>query len=197
MLKSLTFKCPDCEQLFRTIQDKEDPPPRFCPHCAYDSQGGDPMAEGVAMPHIGRPIKGIVDDQYRQMEQGSIDRANMAMEEFGLDTAAANELKITNQKDGLREGDTSFVPVNNEVSRAIDQAPPGQFGFQGGAAQGIGYSASVATGPLPNAGGRTAALLREKHRQFTSTAGHTGATTSSNPALETTNPGYKTRVPNW
>jgi hypothetical protein len=197
MLKSLTFKCPDCEQLFRTIQDKTDPPPRFCPHCAYDSRGGEQMAEGVSMPHIGRPIRGIVDGQYRAMEQGSIDRAQMAMEEFGLDTAAANELKITNQKDGLREGDTSNIAVNNEVSRMIDQAPPGQFGFSGGAAQGLGYSASVPTGPLPNAGGRTAAMLREKHRQFTSTAGHAGATSSSNPALETTNPLYKARVNNW
>lgn len=197
MLKSLTFKCPDCAELFRTIQDREDPPPRFCPHCAYDSLGTEPMAEGVASPHIGRPIRGIVDKQYRDMEQGSIDRANMAMEEFGLDTAAANEMKLTNMRDGLREGDTSFVPVNNEVSRALDAAPPGQFGFQGGAAQGIGYSANVATGPLPNAGARAAAMVRQKHASFTATAGHTGATTSSNPALETTNPGYKTRVSKW
>lgn len=197
MLKSISFLCPECSNIFKTIQDREDPPPRFCPHCAFDSQGGEPMAESVAMPHIGRPIRGIVDNQYRAMEQGSIDRANMAMEEFGLDTAAANELKLTNMKDGLREGDTSFIPVNNEVSRALDAAPPGQFGFSGGAAQGLGYSASVPTGPLPNAGGRTAALLRRKHAEFTATAGHVGATTSSNPALETANPGYKTRVNNW
>jgi len=196
MLKSISFLCPECTNTFKTIMDREDPPPRFCPYCGYDSEGVEPMAESVAMPHIGRPIKAIVDNQYRDMEQGSIDRANIAMEEFGLDTAAANELKITNQKDGLREGDTSFVPVNNEVSRAIDAAPQ-QFGFSGGAQQGLGYSASVPTGPLPNAGGRTAALLREKHRQFTASAGHVGATSSSNPALETTSPLYKTRVPNW
>jgi hypothetical protein len=196
VLKSLTFLCPECSGTFRTIQDREDPPPRFCPHCAYDSQGTEPMAEGVAMPHIGKPIKGIVDGQYRDMEAGSIERANIAMEEFGLDTAAANELKITNQKDGLREGDTSNIAVNNEVSRMVE-ANPNQFGFAGGAQQGLGYSASVPTGPLPNAGGRTAALLREKHRQFTSSAGHIGATSSSNPALETTNPLYRTRVPNW
>lgn len=197
MLKSLTFKCPVCEELFKTIQDNQDPPPRYCPHCGHDSEAGEAMAEGVSMPHIGRPIKGIVDRQYRQMEQGSIDRAQMAQEEFGLDTEAANAMKITDQKDGLREGDTSFVPVNNEVSRALDQAPPGQFGFQGGAAQGLGYSASVATGPLPNAGARTAALLRQQHAKFTSTAGHAGATTSSAPALETDSPGYRKRVPNW
>jgi hypothetical protein len=197
VLKSISFLCPACENTFKTIQDREDPPPRYCPFCGYDSEGAELMAESVAMPHIGKPIKNVVDDGYRAMEQGSIDRANMAMEEFGLDTAAANEMKLTNMKDGLREGDTSFIPVNNEVSRAIDQAPPGSFGFQGGAATGLGYSASVATGPLPNAGGRTAALLREKHREFTSTAGHTGATTSSSPALETTSPLYKTRVPNW
>jgi hypothetical protein len=196
MLKSLTFLCPHCEGTFKTIMDNRDPPPRFCPHCAYDSQGGEQMAEGVAMPHIGRPIKDVVDNQYRAMEQGSIDRAEMAMEEFGLDREAANEMKITNQRDGLREGDTSFIPVNNEVSRMVD-ANPNQFGFNGGAAQGIGYSQSVSVGPLPNAGARTAALLREKHRQFTSTAGHTGATTSSNPALETANPSYKTRVSSW
>jgi hypothetical protein len=197
MLKSISFLCPQCTNTFKTIMDREDPPPRFCPYCGYDSQGVEPMTETVAMPHIGRPIKAIVDNQFREMEQGSIDRANIAMEEFGLDTAAANELKITNMKDGLREGDTSNIPVNNEVSRAMESAPQGAFGFEGGAAQGLGYSASVATGPLPNAGGRTAALLREKHRQFTSTAGHVGATTSSNPALETTSPLYKTRVNNW
>jgi hypothetical protein len=197
VLKSISFLCPACTNTFKTIQDREDPPPRFCPFCGYDSEGDELMTESVAAPHIGRPIKGIVDGQYRAMEQGSIDRANMAMDEFGLDTAAANEMKITNQKDGLREGDTSFIPVNNEVSRAIDHAPPGQFGFSGGAAQGLGYSASVATGPMPNAGGRTAAMVREKHRQFTSMAGHSGATSSSNPALETTQPGYKARVNNW
>lgn len=197
MLKSITLLCPDCGGTFRTYLDTAtEPMPRYCALCGFDTQGGQALAEGVASPHLQRPIKNVVDHQYRDMEAGAEFRAEMAKEKFGLDTESANALKMTDMKDGLREGDTSNIPVNNEVSRQIDAAPQ-HFGFQGGAAQGMGYSASVPTGLFPNAGGRTAARLRAGHAKMMGNAGHAGAVTSSAPALETDQPNYRRRVRDW
>ena len=132
---------------------------------------------------------------YRAMEEGANFRAEMAREN-GVDDAGANSLKITDMKTGLREGDTADIPVTNDVTRqmdAINARAPGTVGFQG-SDKGIAYSEAVGTGPHPNAGARAMVTLRSKHREFTSSAGHAGATSSDIPALETQSPGYKRRV---
>jgi hypothetical protein len=168
-----------------------DPLPRYCPHCGFDSEGDD-MEPAVTSPHIGLPIRNTVDTLHRDMEAGAEFRAQMAQEQFGLDTADANAMKIGDMKDGLRAGDTSDVPVNNDITRVMAAAPPGMFGFQGD--QGVGYSGTVATGPFPNMGARTQKAVREAHVVNTADPRHVGTKTSYQPAEETKSPNYRVRV---
>ena len=194
-----TYLCPGTDahpaHQFRYLHHPNvdaDPLPRFCGVCGFDSEGAEPE-QAVTAPHIAMPIKATVDNMYRAMEEGSEHRANMAMEQFGLNSSEVSMMKITDMKDNLRSGDTSDMSVNNSVSQTmqqIEQARPGTVGFAGGANNGVGYSQ---TGH-GNHGLRAMAQLRGQHAAFTGAAGHAGATTSSMPALETTNPGYRRRV---
>ena len=133
---------------------------------------------------------------YREMEAGAEHRANIAMEQFGLDSGEAAVMKITDMRDGLREGDASDVPVSNAVTQVMEQAPPGVFGFQDGE-RGLGYSQVAHDTPIlaeRNPGARTQQMLRKAHAANTGNIGHAGATTSTMPALETVQPGYRRRV---
>ena len=168
-----------------------DPLPRYCGTCGYDSEGEEPEP-AVTSPHIALPIKTTVDTLHRDMEAGADFRAAMAREQFGLDAEDVAPMKLGDMKDSLRPGDTSDVPVNNDISRLMAAAPPGYFGFQGG--QGVGYSEPVSTGPFPNMGARTQKAVREAHVANTADPRHVGHKTSSVPALETTQPGYRVRV---
>lgn len=168
-----------------------DPLPRFCAHCGFDSEGEE-MEPALTTPHIGKPIRQVVDNMHREMEAGAEHRANLAMEHHGMDSADAAVMKMTDMKDHLHEGDISAVEVKNDITKVMEAAPPGMFGFQG--AQGLGYSGPVAEGPFPNAGARTQAALRKQHANYTSASGMAGAATSSLPALETVAPGYRRRV---
>lgn len=200
MTKLSRYKCPGCEGEFEYMHHpnpKDDPAPRFCPLCGMDSQAEDSdyQAPTPTAPSLRSNREKSANATYRAMEEGSNFRAEMAREN-GLDTDAANGLKITDMKTNLREGDTADVAVNNEVTKqmdAINARAPGTVGFQG-AESGIAYSQTVATGPHPNAGARAMVNLRSEHRKFTAGAGHAGATSSDAPALETQSPAYKRRV---
>jgi hypothetical protein len=167
-----------------------DPVPRFCGVCGYDSRGKI-RKQALTSPPIQKPVLKSVDSVYRGMEEGAEFRATMAKEQFGLSDEDVSIMKMTNQKDGLRAGDTSDMPVVNEVSKLMDVAPQAT-GFQGAA--GLGYSGTVSQGPFPNVGAHAQAGLRKRHAAFTSTSGMVGAASSSLPALETTQPGYRKRV---
>jgi hypothetical protein len=168
-----------------------DPVPRYCPKCGFDSEDEEPT-EAITSPHIALSIKGVVDNMHKEMEAGADFRAAMARDQFGLDAEDVAPMKFGDMKDGLRPGDTSDVPVQNDISRLMTAAPPGMFGFQGG--QGVGYSGPVSEGPFPNMGARTQKEVREAHVANTADPRHVGHKTSSVPALETTQPGYRVRV---
>jgi hypothetical protein len=204
MTKAYTFACPgNPDQRNPSLRAphqfthlahpslEHDPVPRYCPKCGLDSEDEEPIP-AVTSPHIALSIKGVVDNLHREMEAGAEFRAQKAQEQFGLDTADANSMKLGDMKDGLRAGDTSDVPVQNDISRLMTAAPPGMFGFQGG--QGVGYSGPVSQGPFPNMGARTQKAVREAHVANTADPRHVGHKTSSVPALETTQPGYRVRV---
>lgn len=190
------YQCPSCLHEFPYDHHpsiEADPCPRYCARCGFDSQGEFDAA--LVMPHIGRQIRNIVDDQHRAMEDGAAFRAEMAREQFGLDQDQANAMKMTNMKDGLREGDTSDMPVSNDITRVMDAAPQGMFGFQGAA--GVGYSGAVSEGQYPNAGARAMQVVRAQHGQRAAQVAnhhHTATVTSSLPAREVEAPGYRRRV---
>jgi len=190
-LKSITYQCPSCEGAFRVLLDlAREPPPRFCNLCGFDTESE--LPEGLAMPHLGKSIRGVVDKLNRDMEKGAEFRADIARAQFGLDAEDVSIMKQTNMKDGLRQGDTSNIEVKNDITRVMDMAPPGLVGFNGAA--GLGYSDPVSSGPFPNAGARAQALVRQMHAINTADPRHLGTKLSSIPALETQQPGYRVRV---
>lgn len=171
---------------------EEDPPPRFCPRCGRDSLKS-VRRRALVTPKIQKPIKASVDNLHREMEAGAEFRAQVAQEQFGLTADEAAAIKITDSKDSLRAGETSDAPVNNAISQVMELPGAQQvFGFQGGA--GAGYSGTVPTGPYPNAGAHAMSALRQSHAQHVAGSGMVGAATSSLPALETLQPGYRRRV---
>lgn len=190
-----TLSCPSCSGEFdHFFMKSDDPYPRFCSLCGFDTQA--PVGKGrrrkklAAMPSAPR-IEGSgarknVDGYYRAVEEGGEHRANVA-ESMGLSSEDARTLKVTDMRDNMREGDIAEKPVVNDVTMAMDrinQIRPGSVGFQANGAQ---YSGEVQGGPFPNAGARTMQGLRRAHSGG-------GFTTSSLPALETLQPGYKARA---
>ena len=190
-----TYECPACEKSFEIFHmSNDEPPPRYCVHCAYDTHAEDApaMTEPLAAPHIARSIGKSVDATYRADEEGSNFRADYAQQVLGLDKEAADSLRITDMRDNTKPGEAAIVPVVNPVSQFMD-ANQSAVGFQGGAVNYQAYSEQVRTGPAPNAGRRAQIDVRKHHQQLTS-VGHKGTTMSDVPALETQMPGYQPRV---
>lgn len=182
MTKSVVYACPKCSGQFSYLHHpnpEQDPAPRFCPLCGFDTQADE--SSGLA-PAITAPA--LMSARTR-----SIDGHMTAMEESSYQHAAATgepSLKMTDMRTNLREGDITAMPVNNDISRMID-ANPGRFGFQGGQQQAVEYSQTAHTGYAPNAGVRALNALRSGHAA-------SGGVTTSLPALETQQPGYRSRV---
>jgi hypothetical protein len=106
---------------------------------------------------------------------------------MGASSAEAAGLKITNMRDGLREGDTANVPVKNSVTELMAQAPQASVGHVS-QQQAIEYSGFVSRGPVPNAGARNIQALRNLHSTMER------QTVTDVPALETQSPLYQRRV---
>ena len=184
MARMKTYQCPACEGRFQFMHHPSDePPPRYCPLCGNDCEEGDTLGETLSTPHLSSEKARSVDGYYRATEEAADHRATMAESVFGLDKAEADQLRITNMRDNLREGDTTIAPVNNPVSQLVD-ANPSTFGFQQQA--GLAYSAGVSQGPFPNAGARALNTVRAMH-------GAAGHTVTDRPALEMMQPGYRRR----
>lgn len=190
------YRCPACTRQFDYDHHPSiaaDPLPGECPYrdCGYSTVDVQP---GIVSPHLAtKTIVGSVDNVTRGMEEGAEIRAQMAMEMGGMDSGEAAQLRMTNQRDNLRAGDTSDIPVNNAVTQHMAQAPTGSVGFQSG---GLGYSQSVSQGPYPNAGLRAMLDVRSKHDRLAGavTGGVGSGFATDRPALETLQPGYKRRA---
>jgi hypothetical protein len=99
------------EHTFELMQERSEGPPRYCPRCGRVVARSAPRPAKIAIG--GAAITKSVDSTYRLLEDTSAQRA-----------AAANnpQLKITNMKDHLREGDSAaFMPVN-DVTRFMAKA---------------------------------------------------------------------------
>lgn len=190
------YRCPECSGIFvfdhhPSIEADPLPDGAACPHCHFVPESEYPAA--VVAPHIGRPIRATVDNLNRDMESGAAFRSQIAQEKLGLSSEDARAMLETNSRDYLREGETSDIPVNNLVTRAID-ANPQAYGWQGGNNQGAALSQTVQSGPFPNAGLRAMQQIRNVHPVLVASTGHAAVATSSMPALETQQPGYRPRI---
>lgn len=144
----IRIRCLECRERF--LWDSNQGWPTHCPIC-QEFIGVD-ETKAVAAPMISYSSKRRPDMLYRDLEQKSEVRAQLAAEQLGVSVNEVSHLKTTDIKDGMREGDTAFIPVVNEVSKSMDQAPQ-HTGFSAGAAQ-LGIQASRGTnqGPFPRAG---------------------------------------------
>lgn len=188
------YRCSSCSGIFEydhhpSVAADPLPTDEPCPHCG--AMPGDEPA--VVAPHIAGRIVKVVDTLHRDMADGEQFRANLAREQFGLDADEARAMVATNSLDNLREGDSSNIPVNNQVTQVM-AANPQAFGFSGGAAQGAALSPQVQSGLYPNAGARAMQQLRAIHPAMVASSGHKTLATSSLPALETQAAGYRPRV---
>lgn len=186
MAVTFIYSCPGTHEhpphqfRFCHIPDRErDPLPRYCAVCSYDSQA-ETFTREMSAPHIEKSIRRAGDATFRQMEGQAEERMDMAAEMTGMDRGEFNDLKITDIKDNLREGDTADVTVNNDVSRAIE-ADTTNYGFRpqlapmAGGGGGhvpdalgntpLGYSSMTTQGPHAYAGAKAATMVGNYHRK--------------------------------
>lgn len=177
----MKIKCSECRKAFPW--DIAKGWPKHCPECGvYCGTDG---KDEVVMPFIRSAKTGANDKLYRDMERGSEVRAQAAADLLGVPASEVSDIKITNMKDNMREGDDAAITPANPVSQFM-AANPGTTGFRGG--QGVEYSGAVQSGPHPNAGAKTRTALHDFHAKLTQ-----GAGVSERPANETMQPGYRRR----
>ncbi len=153
----IKLRCPDCAQTFKWPGDQAWP--EFCPHCrAPVSQGTDE----IAMPFI-RSAKTKANDQlYRQMETASEQRAQEAASMLNVPVSDVADLKMTNMRDGMKQGDTAFIPVQNDVTRAMDNPNMAQVQQQA-----MAYAANTRVGPEVGHANYTQTMITREHARRT------------------------------
>lgn len=169
----IVIRCMVCREKFPwdMVQDGS---PEYCPKCGeyIGTEGKDE----VVLPFISSAKNLGADRVYKDMEQKSELRAQLAAEQSGLSASEVSHLKITNMNDRQRQGDIAAMPVNNEVSRMMASAPPGTVGF--GSQYAIQMSAMSQQGPVPNAGSNFIHnVLKPQHGQ------RYGVPITENPSL--------------
>lgn len=138
------IRCGLCREAFPWELDSGYP--ETC-RCCGGFIGVPPDAPEVAAPYISTAQKrGTADAVYRDMEQKSEMRAQLAAEAAGVSVAEMSHLKMTNMKDNLREGDTAQTNSLNPTQTQMDR----QATF--GSTAGLAAAQGTRTGPLPNAG---------------------------------------------
>jgi len=124
--------------------------PTHC-ECCKQFIGIPADAPELATPYISTQQKrGNTDAIYRDMENKSVARAQMAAADAGVSASEMSHMKMTDMKDGLREGDSAAANSLTQTQKVMEA----QSSFGGGNAKAMAIAASsgTRTGPLPNAG---------------------------------------------
>jgi hypothetical protein len=119
----MILRCPSCAQKFKVELSC---PPRYCPLCGYDSAEDEQknqermvkMLDAQNPPHLSKTIGAVADKVYRDIENSSLVRQQMAAGAAGVPLAEMDAMKVTNLRDNLRPGDTAFVPAATPEFRA-------------------------------------------------------------------------------
>lgn len=176
------FRCPDCGEVFK---QPAKPDWEFCPACGTEliSSKGE-----IVMPALQFGAGKVADKVYRDMENASIERAETAASMFGAPASEFSDMKITNLRDNTKVGEAAAIPANNEISRAIDAAPPQAMQTLNSLGPTI-FSQGTQNGPYPNQGARWQTNLRKMHAE---TYGH--HLVGDNPGNEVMDPRYRRRA---
>lgn len=201
-----SLRCPACRTKFPW--DPIQGFPEYCPNEACETRiAHDRADDDIVVPFIRTTARTKATDQvYRDMEQGSIQRAQAAAELLGVSEHEVSDLKITDLKPTTRQGDVA-APALSGSAAALEQhmqamnARGGQFGF-GAGSSGSEWSAGVGVGPVPHAGAKLRTAIQTNHADMVARhAVGVDATTrrpvipstdvvSDRPANETRQPGY-------
>ena len=151
----IRIRCLVCREAFRW--DAAGGMPDNCPIC-HEYIGSDGK-DDVAAPSISTFRGKNPDRLYRDMEAKSEYRAQQAAEMAGMSSADVSHLRMTDMKDGMRQGDTAFstnlTPQQLEMSSQM--TPDRSIGMQ--AAQ------FTKVGPSPRAGFGAIQTLRQTHNR--------------------------------
>lgn len=114
------YECPDCEQQFAYAVDPDGRDgPDFCPKCGSNLSDNPPDEVELQRMNI-QTIKGKIGDQvYRQMETAADARIEEVAEKYGMDKSELSDMKITNMRDNMREGDIAAITPAPKVPLAI------------------------------------------------------------------------------
>lgn len=201
------YRCAACQRTFAYDHHPSidaDPLPDECPY--LDCQAYATPTPALVAPHLAtKTIARTVDNLNRSMEAGAEFRAQVAMEQHGLTTAEANQLKLTDQKDHLHYGDTSAPGgPSPEFQQMVANAPPQSWGMVNNPGIAAGMANVHQAGYHAHAGLRTMLQVRDYHAQHGAAHVAAGANVraplanptviSERPALETQVPGYKRRI---
>lgn len=182
MARSRLFRCPYCSQtFFHDLSVSSEP--ELCPLC--NNTGDAPavlptkLPEDFRGPHIATGTAKNVDDYWKATQEAAEHRALMA-EANGMSREEANNIRITDMPDNLREGDIAERPAVNDVSKVID-ANPGRTGMMSAQqlfAANPAIRSAAAEGPVPFAGLKTLGAVKQLH------GGAGGIVTDEIPSLE-------------
>lgn len=140
----MKLRCTVCREAFSW--EPSNGWPKHCPCCGeYIGTDG---KEEVVLPFIRKStaISKTADRVYRNIESDSEHRQEMAADMLGVSKSEVSDIKITNMRDGMREGDAAVVqnltPVQSQM--AAGAVNTREIGLQA--------SQFVRQGPLPGAG---------------------------------------------
>ncbi len=149
------YQCPDCEAEFTEWhRHRDEPPPNFCPKCGSNMSAA--PEEMVPFIKIGTHRGSNPDKLYRAMERASEDNQERAAEQLGVDKSEMSAMRITDMKDGLREGDTA-------AKLPAPKAPIAIQNFQD-TALAQEYARSTQVGPYAGAGVAAMQGVTANHR---------------------------------
>jgi hypothetical protein len=175
MAKIRTYKCPGSDGSPHTFDylhhPHDEPPPRFCPKCGYDSQADEIELEFHPAVTSPRVLSGQVKAKirsanatYRQYEKATEERASEAAAILNVPASEMSDLKVTNFETQLRQGDYAVKPVDNSVSQFMQQNRTVVQNMQSPQVA-MGLAAQAHTGKDAYAGAKAASMLRGIHEQ--------------------------------
>ena len=139
------LQCNFCSETFVHIGSAF---PTHCPLCfAYVGLDGKPE---VNLPFLSKAVNKTPDALNRQMETMADERRYLAAEMTGNPVSDFNSMKHTNMRDGLKAGDTSYVPIQQTAPEDMRAT----FGNGAGGQIDPNILAGVSSGGSPKMGSR-------------------------------------------
>ncbi len=185
-----TYECPACKKNFDFLHHPNDePPPNFCPLCGADVSGKKKQrmrkAERVLSPGLSERIKHApsvrrtasksADAVYRGMENASHDRMKDAAEVLGVDPRTLSNMKFTDMKDNMREGDMAQSTTPTDATKITGSVGNMNLPDSGGTGQNIAFNPfqhNAQAAEMVRAGPRAGNGARELVNSLHATKGH-------------------------